>query len=80
MANFRYIRTVQNGSGVSVSDTSERFRTVQASPNYPELIRTQASDTSERFRTVQAYQVFALDSKLKSGQFLQHNKLKMHDL
>ena len=56
---------VQNESGVSVSDTSERFRTVQASPNYPEpfrtipnyseLIRTQASDTSERFRTVQAY-------------------------
>ena len=75
MVNFRYIRTVQNGSGVSVSDTSERFRTVQASPktipNYSELIRTQASDTSERFRTVQAYQVFALDSKLKSGQFLQ---------
>ena len=63
MVNFRYIRTVQNGSGVSVSDTSERFRTVQASPNYSEpfrtipnyseLFRTQASDTpngSERFK------------------------------
>ena len=70
--SFWYIRTVQNGSGVS-----ELSRTI---PNYSELIRTQASDTSERFRTVQAYQVFALDSKLKSGQFLQHNKLKMHDL
>ena len=40
IVNFWYIRTVQNGSGVSVSDTSERFRTVQASPNYPELSRT----------------------------------------
>ena len=70
--SFWYIRTVQNGSGVS-----ELSRTI---PNYSELIRTQASDTSERFRTVQAYQVFALDSKLKSGHFLQHNKLKMHDL
>ena len=59
---------------------SERFRRLRTIPNYSELIRTQASDTSERFRTVQAYQVFALDSKLKSGHFLQHNKLKMHDL
>ena len=75
MVNFRYIRTVQNGSGVSVSDTSERFRTVQASPNYPELSRT-IPNYSELIRT----QASDLDSKLKSGQFLQHNKLKMHDL
>ena len=80
IVNFWYIRTVQNGSGVSVSDTSERFRTVQASPNYPELFRTNPNSGLRYIRTVQAYQVFALDSKLKSGQFLQHNKLKMHDL